>query len=102
VRVGIHAPWISHLLFANDCIIFSVASRRGADRLQEILGIYSRGSGQLVNKDKYAIFFSANCAKDAKQEVRSVLRINTEALVEKYLGLPTALDQVTNGAFESP
>jgi hypothetical protein len=26
VRVGIHAPWISHLLFADDCIVFSKAS----------------------------------------------------------------------------
>jgi hypothetical protein len=54
----------------------------------------------LVNKDKSAIFFSANCAEDAKQEVRSVLQINTEALAEKYLGLPTALGRATNGAFE--
>lgn len=46
VRVGIHAPWISHLLFADDCIVFSEASRRGASRLDEILDIYSRGSGQ--------------------------------------------------------
>ena len=26
VRVGVHAPWISHLLFADDCIVFSEAS----------------------------------------------------------------------------
>jgi len=52
VRVGIHAPWISHLLFADACIFFSEASQRGASRLQELLDIYSRGSGQLVNRDK--------------------------------------------------
>ena len=45
VRVGIHAPWISHLLFADDCIVFAEASQRGAARLQEILNTYSRGSG---------------------------------------------------------
>lgn len=91
VRVGVHAPWISHLLFADDCIVFSEASRRGAERLHHVLEIYSRGSGQLVNKDKSAVFFSSNCDEDAKQEVRTVLQIEMEALAEKYLGLPTAL-----------
>jgi hypothetical protein len=74
VRVGIHAPWISHLLFADDCIVFSEASRRGADRLQEVLRIYSAGSGQLVNKDKSAIFYSSNCQNEAKDEVKEVNR----------------------------
>lgn len=100
VRVGIHAPWISHLLFTDDCFVFSEASHRGASRLQEVLDIYSRGSGQLVNKDKFAIFFSSNCTADTKLEVRNVLQIETEALAEKYLGLPTALGRSTMEAFE--
>ena len=69
-RVGVHAPWISHLLFADDCIVFSEASQRGASRLQQILDIYGRGSGQLVNREKSAVFFSRNCTDDMKNEVR--------------------------------
>ena len=61
VRVGLHAPWISHLFFADDSIIFSEASQRGAARIRDILDIYSKGSGQLVNRDKSKIFFSNNC-----------------------------------------
>jgi hypothetical protein len=43
VRVSRHAPWISHLLFADDCLIFTQASKRGADRIAEILELYNRG-----------------------------------------------------------
>ena len=100
IRVGVHAPWISHLLFADDCIIFSEASQRGADRLQDILDVYSRGSGQMVNRDKSAVFFSANCTDQMKDEVRGTLHIEKEALAEKYLGLPTALGKSTKEAFE--
>lgn len=56
VRVGVHAPWVSHLLFADDCFIFSQASERGAGRLQDILERYRRDSGQLLNRAKWAIF----------------------------------------------
>lgn len=45
VRVGIHAPWISYLLFADNCIVFLEASQRRAARLQEILETYNWGSG---------------------------------------------------------
>jgi hypothetical protein len=85
VRVGIHGPWVSHLLFADDCIVFSEASQRGAVRIQSILG-----SGQLVNREKSAVLFSKNCTEQVKTEVRQVLHIETEALADRYLGLPTA------------
>lgn len=98
--MGIHAPWISHLLFADDCIIFSEASQRGAVRLQQILDTYSRGSGQQVNRDKSAVFFSKNCEGEVKEMVRHELHIQTEALSDRYLGLPTALGRSTTEAFE--
>ena len=56
VRVGVHSPWISHLLFADDCLLFTQASERGSQRLMDILNLYQRGSGQLVNMSKSAIF----------------------------------------------
>jgi hypothetical protein len=98
--VGVHAPWISHLLFADDCIVFSEASQRGAERLQEILETYSRGSGHLVNREKSAVFFSRNCTEDMRNEVRQAINIEQEALAEKYLGLPTAVGRSTTEAFE--
>jgi hypothetical protein len=79
----------SHTYFADDCIVFSKASQRGALRLQEVLDMYSQGSGQLVNRDKSAVFFIRNCTDDMKDEVRQSLNIETEALAEKYLALPS-------------
>lgn len=46
VRVGIHAPWVSHLLFADDRLLFTQANGRGGQRLAEILHTYQQGSGQ--------------------------------------------------------
>ena len=98
--MGIHAPWLSHLLFADDCLVFAQASAAGALRLQEILETYRRGSSQLVNKAKSAIFFSANCTPEMKQEVHVASDIPVEALVEKYLGLPNALGRSIDDQFD--
>lgn len=66
----------------------------------EILERYNRGSGQLVNRDKSAIFFSRNCSPEMKTEVTQGLNIHKEALAEKYLGLPTEVGRNLNDVFE--
>jgi ribonuclease HI len=99
VRVSLHAPWISHLLFADDCLIFTQASKRGADRINAILHDYNKGSGQLVNKSKSAVFFSSNCEQGCKTEVMQSLQIPNEALGERYLGLPTAAERGSTDVF---
>jgi hypothetical protein len=40
IRVVIHAPWVSNLLFADDCLVFTQASEHGGQRLTDILRIY--------------------------------------------------------------
>lgn len=100
VRVSRNAPWMSHLLFTDDCLIFTQASKRGADRVASILDDYNRGFGQLVNKNKSAIFFSPNCEEDDRVAGHDSLQIHTEALGEKYLGLPTSAKRGTSEAFK--
>jgi hypothetical protein len=53
----------------------------------------------MINREKSAIFFSKNCSHEMKEVVR-VLDIHKEALVEKYLGLPTEVGYATSGVFE--
>jgi hypothetical protein len=100
IRVGVHAPWVSHLLFADDCILFSEATKKGADRIQKAIEDYNRASGQLVNKQKSSVFFSLNTNEEVKMEVLNSLGIENEALGAKYLGLPTAVGRSTKEAFE--
>jgi hypothetical protein len=75
------------------------ASGKGASRLKDLLLTYQNGSG-MVNMSKSAIFFSANCDDSVKDKVKQSLCIHTEALREKYLGLPTAVGRSSKEAFE--
>jgi hypothetical protein len=53
-------PKISHLLFFDDSLLFCCVSSAKCHRLMKVLAMYERASGQMVNKEKTALFFSKN------------------------------------------
>ena len=100
IRVSFRSPWVSHLLFADDCLIFISATEESAHRLNEILHIYALCSGQSVNREKSAIFFSPNTHTDRRKALKLVLGIMVEAFSGKYLGLPTTVGRITSETFD--
>lgn len=91
IRVCREAPMISHLLFADDSLILMQADRNNADHLKAILDTYCQNSGQKISEAKSSIFFSGNTAVEDKAAVCGSLDIMTEALNDKYLGLPAMI-----------
>lgn len=67
VQASRYGPQISHLLFADNSIMFGEASISGAMKLKGILKEYERGSGQSVNFHKSRVFYSSNTKQDVKQ-----------------------------------
>ena len=57
ILVAPSAPMISHLLFADDSLLFFGASMENAQEINDVLRVYCRASGQQVNMDKSSIFF---------------------------------------------
>jgi hypothetical protein len=82
-------PPISHLLFADDSIFFARSDERSVDALQRVLELYCEGSGQKINLDKSSVFFGSHCPEAVKQMVKQKLNVQSEALQETYLGMPT-------------
>jgi hypothetical protein len=79
--VSRNAPWISHLLFADDCLIFTQATKWGADRVAAILDDYNRGLGQLVNKHKSAIFSVQIVGNNARKKYIRACKSQLKLLV---------------------
>jgi hypothetical protein len=100
IRVSPRSPWVNHLLFADDSLIFMKATLESATRLANILRVYEDCSGQCVNREKSSIYFSPNTTKSIKQTLKTFLGISVEAFSERYLGLPTAVGRITSGTFD--
>ncbi|KAG8474341.1 hypothetical protein CXB51_033829 [Gossypium anomalum] len=88
VKVSRSGSQISHLLFADDCILFGEASERGAQSLKRILLEYENYCSQCVNYGKSTIFFSTNTHKGDKRTVFRILGVRSSNEPEKYIGLP--------------
>lgn len=83
------SPQVSHLLFANDSIIFCEASMREGQRVMKVLADYEQESGQKLNKEKTSLFFSRNTNRDSQEKIKELFRAQIIQQQEKYLGLPS-------------
>jgi exonuclease III len=57
VRMNVTGPAISHVMFADDIMIFAKANRREVEVVDDCLESYCQWSGQLVNRGKSGLFF---------------------------------------------
>jgi hypothetical protein len=100
IRVCRNAPSVSHLLFADESLILMKADMNNATSLQRVLDTYCANSGQLVSLAKSSIFFSPNTNALLRDEICDALHIDTEALSDKYLGLPALVGADRSDCFE--
>jgi hypothetical protein len=101
VGFGPQGPTVTHLLFADDSIVFLEATKESMLALKNVLQAYEISSGQRVNREKSSVFFGKGCLEERKTELKATIGIGCEALSEKYLGLPTVMGRSKEGAFKN-
>lgn len=89
VHVNRRAPSISHLLFADDCLLFCRAIREECMALKNYLNLYERAFEQAINFSKSNIFFSLNVRDGLWHDLKSLTGISNPLNTGKYLGLPS-------------
>lgn len=79
-------PPISHLLFADDTMIFSKASLGSVKNLLKVLKTYERSSGQLINVSKSGFFLHPRFHGSIITRISNVTGFNSHSFPHKYLG----------------
>ncbi|XP_062021164.1 uncharacterized protein LOC133737669 [Rosa rugosa] len=84
---------LSHMIYVN-------ASLEDCYQIQDVLEMYGRASGQLVNFTKSSVVFNKNVPEFMREEITSFLEVEEVESNEKYLGLPTYVGRKKTSTFQ--
>jgi len=99
VKICNNAPIISHLLFVDECFPFFRANVDQTNKMQAILSIYERASGQVVNLKKSEIFCSRNVLSTNHNNIANILGVQAVLGTGNYLGLPSMIGRSKKSTF---
>lgn len=101
VKASRNGPIISHLLFADDSLLFARANRRECSKIVEILNIYEAASGQKINYEKSEVSFSKGVCLSKQEELVELLSMQRVEKHQKYLGIPTIIGRSKRMVFSA-
>jgi hypothetical protein len=88
LKIARNYPAISHLLYADDLLIFGWAFVTEATCIHNYFEKYSRWTGQSINGEKSSIQFSKNTGAITIQRILNILPFSHTSSKSIYLGLP--------------
>ncbi|GAU10179.1 hypothetical protein TSUD_416550 [Trifolium subterraneum] len=88
IKAGKHGPDITHLMFADDLLLFGEASERQMKCVTDTLEIFCDMSGQEVIIEKTSIIFSRNVERSMRSRLLHIPGYKETNSFGNYLGVP--------------
>lgn len=98
LQVCRRAPVVSHLLVADDSLLFFRANGTQAVAVKCCLAGYYKGTGQ---QNKFSILFNSKQSLEVMETIMESLAIHTITFEAKYLGLPTPEGRLKVNKFQA-
>ncbi|KAK9195728.1 hypothetical protein WN943_003853 [Citrus x changshan-huyou] len=98
LRFGINII-ISHLLFADDNLIFARASVEDCKQLKKVFDCYALASGQVFNYEKSSMSFSGKIQAERIAAIKDIFQLNVVSRHGNYLGLPSMVGKKRTSFF---
>lgn len=99
IHISRNGPSLTHLLFADNMILFGEATETQLKVMMDCFDIFCRFSGQRVNYAKSSIFFSKNVGEDSARALSSLSGIPWTTNLGKYLGVSSGHGRMKSSDF---
>lgn len=83
-------PYISHLLYADDIILFATTNVKTVQTIKHVTAQLALAAGLNINQLKTKVYFSSDC--HSKNELLEILQMQEANHPVKYLGAPLYTD----------
>lgn len=93
VKASIGGPEICHVMYADDIVLFSKATRRDAAKINDCIEKYCNWSKQKLNINNYGFFFSKYTHNQPRRFIKQVLQMKGLKQDSIYLGAPLFLSR---------
>lgn len=97
---GAGSSCIMYLLFADDSLLFFMASLEVADSVKKVLDIYCAMSGQSINLQKSNAYFSNRVSEGMRHRLCEKLEVQCGETNGKYLGLSFMIGRTKRQVFQ--
>jgi hypothetical protein len=99
IPIAPRATSVSHLFFADDCLLFCRATFQEWSNVMQLIQRYEQVFGQKINTTKTTIYFSCRTRSKFKDHMCSFMGISPTVGYEKYLGLPSMVGRSKTRTF---
>lgn len=100
VKVIRNGPWVSHLLFADDVLLFTKANSSQARLVACLFDKFSKSSGLKVNLTKSRDFYSSGVPREKIEKCTSISLVRSMLTLDRYLGFSILKRRVKKADFD--
>lgn len=99
VKLVVMLPQLHISCLLMTTFLFFKATAAESKAVKDVLNLYADASGQSVNFQKSAVFFSSNVRTDKQMELKNILEVHNDIGNSKYLGLPSLIGRSKKSVF---
>ena len=100
VSICRNGPKLTYLFLADDSLLFCRSTIHDCQKVMDILSSYEAVSGQKLNRNKTALFFSKSTLGDMQRQIMKILGVTELKQYAKYLGLLAMVGRNKRASFD--